>query len=360
MIAAGVVLAACGVRESVPAFRANDARFGRLGGSGEIPAAGAMCGHWVSVVAARDPHAMSHVSFPETNVDAACFTPVTHLGRSVRADPPPRGCAFPDDVARAKIETLAKTLELSATLSATKDKSEPTSLFPCSLMPDQRAAAHRQNARALRALAARTDAMPYAAIVVPGHGFAAQDDTVLAGYLPGSACRTFADGDLERLGGMPIRAARAADALRGGVAPIAIVSGGAIHSHIVEAFALMHLLECREKIPGEQILLEPCAEHTHTNLRNSGNWLNAIGGRAGYLVTDDHVQSDYFQDSSGFELLLGSIDQRSLRDWGYLVGAWRQASRGMNAGFWFTPYRFWSEPRDGLGGFTCDDGARTD
>jgi hypothetical protein len=72
------------------------------------------------------------------------------------------------------------------------------------------------------------------------------------------------------------------------------------------------------------------------------------------------VQSDYFQDSSGFELLLGSIDQRSLRDWGYLVGAWRQASRGMNAGFWFTPYRFWAEPRDGLGALTCDADARAD
>ena len=46
-------------------------------------------------------------------------------------------------------------------------------------------------------------------------------------------------------------------------------------------------------------------------------------------------------------------DQRSLRDFGYLVGAWRQASVGMEAGFWFTPYRFWAEPEPGLGGWSC-------
>jgi hypothetical protein len=78
-----------------------------------------------------------------------------------------------------------------------------------------------------------------------------------------------------------------------------------------------------------------------------------MGGRAAYLLTDDFLQSEYFQDSTGFELLLGSIDQRSLRDWGYVLGSWRQASIGIKAGFWFTPYRFWAEPRDALGSATC-------
>jgi hypothetical protein len=37
------------------------------------------------------------------------------------------------------------------------------------------------------------------------------------------------------------------------------------------------------------------------------------------------------------------------------MGSWRQASIGIDAGFWFTPYRFWAEPKDGLGGMTCVD-----
>jgi hypothetical protein len=81
-----------------------------------------------------------------------------------------------------------------------------------------------------------------------------------------------------------------------------------------------------------------------------------MNARAGYVVTDDWIQSDYLQDWNGFELLLGSIDHRSRRDFGYVIGSWRQASEGMmNAGFWFTPYRFWAEPRDGLGSLTCVD-----
>jgi hypothetical protein len=28
-----------------------------------------------------------------------------------------------------------------------------------------------------------------------------------------------------------------------------------------------------------------------------------------------------------------------------LIGSWRQASVGINAGFWYTPYRFWADPR---------------
>ena len=118
---------------------------------------------------------------------------------------------------------------------------------------------------------------------------------------------------------------------------------------------MLHLLQCREHIAADRILVEPCAEHTHTNLRNSGRWLDAMGGRAGYLLTDDGIQSEYFQDWNGFELLLGSIDQRATRDWGYLLGSWRQASSGVSSGFWFTPYRFWAEPRNALGSVTCVD-----
>jgi len=223
------------------------------------------------------------------------------------------------------------------------------------LTTTQLSSAARQNARVLRALARRGEAYPYTAVIVPGHGLREQDATALTDFLPGDACRPLAAGDLARLGAMPQRTAIGGDAMRGEVAPVVITSGGAVHSHLIEAFALMHLLQCREQIAADRIMVEPCAEHTHTNLRNSGRWLDAMGGRAAYLLTDNGIQSDYFQDWNGFELLLGSIDQRSLRDWGYLLGSWRQASSGTKSGFWFTPYRFWAEPRQDLGSVTCLD-----
>jgi len=336
----------CGIREPVPAFVRDDARFGRLGGSDEPPSQKRMCASWNTSVVARDEWALSHVSFPESDVQSACFTPVTHDGRNVSVPAAPRGCSFPDPSARARLLALADELDRIEDASS-------HGLFPCSLTAAERSAARRQNARTLRAVARRSETYPYSAIVVPGHGLLTQNDTALLGTVPGDACRALRDGDHGRLGMLPFRSSRAADAMRGGVAPVIIVSGGAIHSRVNEAFAMMQLLECGEHIEPERIIVEPCADHTHTNLRNSGRWIHAMGGRAAYLLTDDFLQSEYFQDSTGFELLLGSIDQRSLRDWGYVLGSWRQASIGIKAGFWFTPYRFWAEPRDALGSATC-------
>lgn len=338
----------CGYRERVPAFREQDARFGRLAGGAPAPSKERMCRSWGSAILARDSWASAHVSFPEANVHDACFSVVAHEGRQVHAGAPPQGCGYPAEPQRATLLALAAELESLA--PATMQR-----LFPCSLQPDQLSAAARHNARVLRALAASPRVYPYAAVVLPGHGQREQDGTALSSFLPGEACRPLAEGDLERLGAMPFRTALGADALRGDVAPVAIASGGAVHSHLIEAFAMLHLLHCREHIAADRILVEPCAEHTHTNLRNSGRWLDAMGGRAGYLLTDDGIQSEYFQDWNGFELLLGSVDQRAMRDWGYLLGSWRQASSGIRSGFWFTPYRFWAEPREALGSVTCVD-----
>ncbi len=349
--ALGVALMAlgCGYREAVPAFREQDARFGRLAGAATAPSKERMCRSWSGAILARDAWASAHVSFPETNVQNACFTPVHHEGREVRVAAPPRGCGYPAPAQRAPLLALAEELERLA--------ARPTShrLFPCTLAPDALSAAALHNARVLRSLAASTQSFPYAAVLLPGHGQIEQDGTALTDYLPGAACRPLREGDLDRLGAMPFRTALGADALRGDVAPLIIASGGAVHSHLVEAFAMLHLLACREHIAPERILVEPCAEHTHTNLRNGGRWLDALGGRAAYLLTDDGIQSEYFQDWNGFEALLGSVDQRSIRDWGYLLGSWRQASSGIRSGFWFTPYRFWAEPREGLGSVTCVD-----
>lgn len=354
-------LAGCGVRDPVPPTATNDARFGRLAGSAERPSKERMCRSWRTAIVARDTWADSHVSFPEADVESACFTPVSRVaseadgdgnrgGRVARPGATPRGCAYPSASTRARLEALADELEALAL-----DSARPHRLFPCTLSAAQRAAASLHDARALRAAARDAATHPYAAVVVPGHGLREQERTLIADFVPGGACRALADGDERSLGAMPERAERAAEALRGGVAPLAIVSGGAVHSRAVEAFALMHLLQCKERILPTRIIVEPCAEHTHTNLRNSARWLHAMDARAAYLLTDAGIQSEYFQDFSGFEFILGSIDQRSLRDWGYVIGSWRQASLDDAAGFWFTPYRFWAEPRDGLGSVTCVD-----
>jgi DUF218 domain len=352
VIALSCGAAACGIHYPVPAYRAADARFGRLGG-GASPSKDALCRDWAGAVLLRDRFAAQHASFPETNPIAACFTPVLYDGAGAHPAETPRGCAYPEDTDRSALLRLAARMESIAS----HDRPDP--MFPCALEATARRRAAAHDAAVLRRVAAKPSASgwPYAAIVILGHGLPEQDDTAYAGFMPGDACPALRPGDHRRLGAMGKRTERAAIAMRGGVAPVVIATGGAVHSHVVEAFAMVALLACNE--PPEQaitdVIVEPCADHTHTNLRNAGRWLDAMNARAGYLVTDDGIQSDYLQDWNGFDLLLGSVDHRSRRDWGYVIGSWRQASSGMDAGFWFTPYRFWAEPREGLGSLTCVD-----
>ena len=320
-----LTLCACPYRANTPSFALEDARAGRFT-SGPSPSKAALCKHWSSVNAG-DEWAIVHTSFPETNPDGACFTPVTHRGRAVTFPPPPRGCAFPAEAIPAI---------------------DPAALLPCSPPDRDRAIAH--NPRVLERLRDTKATYPYAAVVIAGEGWSDQAD-LLVHWRPDDACTDL--GDVPALRSMPARAARGADALRADLAPIAIVTGGAVHARLVEAYALLHILACREKIDPDRVLLEPCAEHTHTNLRNAARWIDALHARAAYLVTNDSLQADYFQDASVFDFIFGTIDQRSLRDWGYLIGSWHQASIGNRGGFWFTPYRFWAEPREELGSVTC-------
>ncbi len=358
--AAALFVVGCGIRDAVPAFRGRDSRFGYFAGSDERFTKPHICRSWLGNVVRHDEHAITHVSFPETNPQGSCFVEVHHRGEDLAAPAgaAPRGCAYPDPSSRGRVEKLVAELDRVAQRPETA-----MPLLECGLTPAFKAAAARHNARVLRALAANPGAYPYAAVVVPGHGRGAQAKTKLAPFVPGDSCVDVPLGDHEPLGGMMPRTRRAAALLRGNVAPIAIVSGAAVHSTLNESFAMLHLMSCPRRdvdaqfapVDADRVLLEPCADHTHTNLRNAGRWMHAIGARAGYVITDDFIQSKYFQDQSMFELLMGSIDQRSLRDWGYVIGSWRQASVGTNAGFWFTPYRFWAEPRDGLGALTCVD-----
>jgi hypothetical protein len=61
--------------------------------------------------------------------------------------------------------------------------------------------------------------------------------------------------------------------------------------------------------------VEPCADHTTRIYEIAGGGFTPWA-LARLSAHDGLHSSEYFQDTSGFEYLMGSIDQRSLRDWG--------------------------------------------
>jgi hypothetical protein len=316
---------------------------------------GIACGQWAEAVGGEAGGAEGHASFPDLFPAAACFVPVRYDGERARPDPTPPGCAYPASADHRRIEDEQGRYERIARGEVKPGERLPPELA-CDLAPGVRAAAARQNARAL--LAVRRDLgagknYPYSAIGVFGFGHRDHGASVLRGFEVGEACRPMSKDDLDLFTTNVTRAGRAAMAYAGGVAPVIVTSGGAVHSPIVEAFALAHLAVCRFGVPADRVMVDPCADHTHTNVKHVGSLVVALGGRAAYVVTDDHLQRDYLEEWTFWDLIGGSIDQRSLRDWGYLLGSWRRASVGMRAGFWLTPFRFWAEPRDGLGSFTC-------
>ena len=347
---------ACGVHYATPRHIARDARFGHLVG-GPPPARDVLCRHWVATVASRDEHAVYHTSYPETDPATSCFVPVRYSDEGIDVGRTPSECGYPASGQLSRLESLASELDASREQS---EGSPETLLLPCGITRAHRTAALAHNARALRATATRLSSAeaptyPYAAVITFGYGWPDQAETSIADWLPGDRCHRLSQRDIDRMGAMVLRTRRVAEALRANVAPMAIVSGGTEHSRMVEAFAMLFLLRCAFGIPEDRVLVEPCAEHTHTNVRNAGRWLVAMGARTAYMVTDDGLQRDYFEEFSGFELVLGSLDQRALRDWGYLMGSWRRAAEGPNVGIWYSPYRFWADPRDGAGSYTCLD-----
>lgn len=313
------------------------------------------CGEWADAIGPDSDGAGEHASFPEVAPERACFVPVRYDGERARPDPTPPGCAYPASADQRRIAEEHGRYERIARGEAGLGERLPPELA-CDLSPEVRAAAARQNARALlavmRDVGVKRD-YPYSAVGVFGFGHRDQGASVLLGFQVGEPCRPMSKDDLDLLTINVTRAGRAALAHAGGVAPVIVTSGGAVHSPLVEAFALAHLAVCRFGVPADRVMVDPCADHTHTNVKHVGSLVVALGGRAAYVVTDDHLQRDYLEEWTLFDLIGGSIDQRSLRDWGYLLGSWRRASVGMRAGFWLTPYRFWAEPRDGLGSFTC-------
>lgn len=354
-IAAGSVAGACAMRDPAPRHAPLDPSGGYAPLDFDTSVA---CDNWD--LATTDFEAKKHVCFPETS-PAGCYVPVDYaLGpeRIENAYAPREGCGYPRPDTREKLLARAAVYEKIAARGDIPPGARAPLEIACELPREVRRRAAAQNGRALRSYAESLGddeaVYPYAIAATFGYGAGRHGASKLLGWAPGDACRTVDDGDRALLDVNVQRAARIAEAYRAGVAPFVSTSGGAVHSPLVEAFMLAHLASCDGGVPIDRVLVDPCADHTHTNIRNTGALVVGIGARTAYVVTDDGIQSDYLQEWTAFELIGGSIDQRARRDFGHLVGAWRQASRGgMSAGFWFTPYRFWAEPENGLGSFHC-------
>ena len=345
-----LTLNACVSRPAVPTVAPEDARGGHA--PRDFAPRGA-CGGWEAAVGRSGEAALSHISFPELD-PRSCFVPVRYGPSGPVADAIPPGCGYPSDP-DVERHLLSEADRYRAIAAGQATLPLPMELA-CELPADVRDAVALNNARTLERLAHRLaggQRYPYGAASTFGFGHRIQDESRLLSWRPGQACPKLGKRDLALFGINVSRAGRAAEVHLAGVAPVITLSGGAVHSRLVEAFMLDYVATCKLGVRADAVLLDPCADHTHTNLRNTGALLTALDARTGYVVTDDGLQSDYLQEWTLFDLVGGSIDQRSLRDFGYLLGSFRQASVGLKAGFWYTPYRFWAEPAGGLGGFTC-------
>jgi hypothetical protein len=114
----------------------------------------------------------------------------------------------------------------------------------------------------------------------------------------------------------PAAAARLEEAARdleAGIGGSVIVSGGAVHSPDNEAVLMREWLIGRGVDVG-RILVEPCARHTTTNLRNAGRMVLAAGADEALVITSD-PQTYYlaYPWRSSFHL-------RCLVELGYRVG----------------------------------------
>jgi hypothetical protein len=147
---------------------------------------------------------------------------------------------------------------------------------------------------AVRAYAATVDwsTRPFTAIVVLGNG---------------------PDIDGEALSPRgKLRVKLAAARFASGAAPLIVVSGGAVHprgTRFSEAVEMRRALIERYGVPERNIVVEPYARYTSTNLRNATRLLRSFGAplnRELVVLTDpdhsDYVASDRFRDRSVSEL----------------------------------------------------------
>lgn len=359
LAATALTLAGCFVRTATPTTSPGGPLAGRC--KGGLDAATA-CGEWQEATTSCGEGAAVHDAFAEL-VPASCYVRVHYdaadgeearqTSRLPRAEAIPAGCGYPDDRAAVTAELLVQAARYDRV--AQGDDGDLPMAVACELPGRDREVTARANAATLRAVAGRITRRryPYAAAATFGFGHGVMDGSVLVPWRPGQACPVLDKREMDRLGINRLRASRASAAVLAGIAPAMIVSGGAVHASLYEAFMHHFLATCVFGVRPDAVLLDPCADHTHTNIKHTGSLVIQLGGRTAYVVTDDGLQAKYLQERTAFDVIGGAIDDRALRDWGYLLGSWRQASVGIDAGYWYTPYRFWAEPRDGLGSFTC-------
>jgi hypothetical protein len=123
------------------------------------------------------------------------------------------------------------------------------------------------------------------------------------------------------------RLEQAARGLEAGLASTVIVSGGAVHSPDNEALLMREWLLERGLDEG-RILVEPCARHTTTNLRNAGRMVLAAGATEALVVSSD--RPDWRPSRAGWRFTeqsyylgfpwLSSFHLRCLVELGYRVG----------------------------------------
>ncbi len=124
---------------------------------------------------------------------------------------------------------------------------------------------HALNAPAICAF--RSNAAPFSLIIVPGY-------TPRFGWRDGLHPK-----NIERL-------ERARLDLELGAAPTILVSGAAVHSADNEALLMREWLLARH-VRQDQILIEPFARHTTTNLRNAGRMMHALGAKEALVISSD-------------------------------------------------------------------------
>jgi len=120
-----------------------------------------------------------------------------------------------------------------------------------------------------------------------------------------------------------------------GKAPFVMVSGGNSHpqgTEFNEGFEMRRYLIEKHGIPAERIIVEPHADHSTTNLRNAGRYMERMGLRRALVTTSPTPfsgQSFYFQSADSPTY---GLHMRSTFELGYRLGELTRVDR------WHTTY----------------------
>lgn len=144
------------------------------------------------------------------------------------------------------------------------------------------------------------------------------DALIVPGYTPPGARGPLGVRDLPPA---QQRLERAAELFQQGAAPLVLLTGGCVYPPGTPHNEALHMREylIERGVPAAQILVEPYARHTTTNLRNAGRILLDLDRPRGLIVTG--FESPLFHQ--GFYLsrpTISTFHDRCRRELGYLVG----------------------------------------